>query len=269
MFQAREPQESLWQSEFLITPRKAKLMRRSWAEVFRNEVLVLIEEERFAPMYSCTARTWAGRTVRCRRCWESCIPGNNRHSPDTHFGPKSGSNGVFGRSSRPSADVGQGKNGGERTQQETLAPGGVSWRGVRLAGWRVSSGRAQSGWEWNGSQSGQGATGLILPRPALGKMQGDPACRAGEPSGEGEEPPPEGLGGHDLLDSPMRAVQQARLWAITWAASQAALAAKRPEGRWFSPTPYLRSRIAFSISAWRRWSASSSRVCPSRSVMKP
>ena len=52
MFQAREPQESLWQSEFLITPRKAKLMRRSWAEVFRNEALVLIEEERFAPMFS-------------------------------------------------------------------------------------------------------------------------------------------------------------------------------------------------------------------------
>ena len=47
MFQVREPQESLWQSEFLITPRKAKLMRRSWAEVFRNEALVLIEEERF------------------------------------------------------------------------------------------------------------------------------------------------------------------------------------------------------------------------------
>ena len=52
MFQAGEPQESLWQSEFLITPRKAKLMRRSWAQVFRNEALVLIEEERFAPMYS-------------------------------------------------------------------------------------------------------------------------------------------------------------------------------------------------------------------------
>ena len=68
---------------------------------------------------------------------------------------------------------------------------------VQLAGWRVSSGRAQSGWEWNGSQSGQGATGLILPRPALGKMQGDPACRAGEPSGEGEDPSSEGLGGHD------------------------------------------------------------------------
>ena len=58
----------------------------------------------------------------------------------------------------------------------------------------------------------------------------------------------------------MRAVQRARLWAITWTASQAPLAAKRPEGRWLSPTPYLRSRMAFSISAWRRWSASSSRV---------
>ena len=52
MFQAREPQESQRQSEFLITPRKAKLMRRSWEEVFRNEALVLIEEERFAPMHS-------------------------------------------------------------------------------------------------------------------------------------------------------------------------------------------------------------------------
>ena len=68
---------------------------------------------------------------------------------------------------------------------------------------------------------------------------------------------------------PIRAVQRARLWAIVWTASQAPLAAKRPEGRWFSPTPYLRSRMAFSISAWRRWSASSSSNSPSRSVMKP
>ena len=51
--------------------------------------------------------------------------------------------------------------------------------------------------------------------------------------------------------------------------SQAPLAAKRPEGRWLSPTLYLKSRIAFSISAWRRWSASSSRVSQSRSVMQP
>ena len=50
MFQAREPQESLWQSEFLITPRKAKLMRRSWAEVFRNEALVLPQDTTIRPL---------------------------------------------------------------------------------------------------------------------------------------------------------------------------------------------------------------------------
>ena len=66
---------------------------------------------------------------------------------------------------------------------------------------------------------------------------------------------------------PVRTVQRARLWAITpyrvrgrlCIASQAPLAAKRPEGRWLSPTPYSRSLMAFSTSAWRRWSASSSR----------
>ena len=68
---------------------------------------------------------------------------------------------------------------------------------------------------------------------------------------------------------PMRAVQRARLCAITCTASQAPLAAQHPDGMLFSPTPYLRSRMAFSTSAWRRWSASSSRVSPSRSVMKP
>ena len=51
-FERERPQESLWQSEFLITPRKARLMRRSWAQVFRNEAVPLIDEERFAEMYS-------------------------------------------------------------------------------------------------------------------------------------------------------------------------------------------------------------------------
>ena len=38
---------------------------------------------------------------------------------------------------------------------------------------------------------------------------------------------------------PMRVVQRARLWAITCTASQAPLAAKRPEGRWFNPDAVL------------------------------
>ena len=35
MFRIRDPQESLWQSQFLVTPKKAKRLERSWAEVFR------------------------------------------------------------------------------------------------------------------------------------------------------------------------------------------------------------------------------------------
>ena len=72
--------------------------------------------------------------------------------------------------------------------------GRFSWRGRWDTG-----GRAPSGREWNGSQPGQGATELGFPRPALWQMQSEAACRSGEPSGQGEDPPPEGLGGHDLL----------------------------------------------------------------------
>ena len=125
----------------------------------------------------------------------------------------------------------------------------ASLRG-RWVGWWVSGGRAPSGWEWNGSQSGQGAAEPLLPGPAPGKMQGQSACRAGDPSGQGKDPSSEGLGGHDLLtQADAGCPERARLCAITCTASQAPLAAKWPEGRWFSPTPYLRSRMAFSISA--------------------
>ena len=64
MFRERDPQVSLWQSEFLVPPKKARRLERSWAEVFRNEALPLIDEERFAPMYC--ARTTAVPTERCR-----------------------------------------------------------------------------------------------------------------------------------------------------------------------------------------------------------
>ena len=70
---------------------------------------------------------------------------------------------------------------------------------VQLAGWRVSGRRAPSGWEWQGAQSSEGATELVFPGPTLWKMQSEAARRTGEPSGEGEEPPPEGLGGHHRL----------------------------------------------------------------------
>ena len=58
---------------------------------------------------------------------------------------------------------------------------------------------APSGRPWQGSQSCQGATELVFPGPALGKMQSEAALRAGEASSEGEEASPEGLGGYQVL----------------------------------------------------------------------
>ena len=49
MFRMRDQQESLWQSRFLVTPKKAKRLEGSWAQVFRNQALPFIDEERFAP----------------------------------------------------------------------------------------------------------------------------------------------------------------------------------------------------------------------------
>ena len=81
--------------------------------------------------------------------------------------------------------------------------------------------------KWNRLQPGEGAAELLRPRPAFRKMQGQPACRAGEPSGDREEPPPEGLGGHHLLAQTDARCPAGQVCAITWAESQAALAAKR------------------------------------------
>ena len=75
-------------------------------------------------------------------------------------------------------DGGIGHGKGARGPDWSELAGTFSWRGR----W-VSGGRAPSGWEWNGSQPGQGATELGFPRPALWQMQGEAACRAGEPSG--------------------------------------------------------------------------------------
>ena len=65
----------------------------------------------------------------------------------------------------------------------------VCWDVELATGW-------PSGQEWNGSQAGEGVTELGIPGPALGEMQSEVACRAGDPSHQSEGPPPEGLGGH-------------------------------------------------------------------------
>ena len=72
------------------------------------------------------------------------------------------------------------------SQQGTLATGVARDCGDvgSVAGW-------PSGRERNGLQPGQGATELGFPRPAPGEMQSEAARRAGDPSHQSEDPPPE------------------------------------------------------------------------------
>ena len=120
------------------------------------------------------------------------------------------------------------------------------------------------------SESSEGATELDFPGPTLGQMQSEAAGRAGEPSGHGKEAASEGLGGHDLLAQTDARRPACQVVGDHLHRQPGAVGGEAARGlRWFNPTPYLRSRMAFSISAWRRWSASSARVSPSRSVVKP
>ena len=115
-------------------------------------------------------------------------------------------------------------------QQETLGDRpGSGLRGGWVVWWMGQAPTAPSGRKWQGAQSCQGATQLDFPGPALGKMQSEAARRAERLS----RPAIEKKRRRRVLvvttcsPRPMRAVQRARLCAITWTASQAALAAKR------------------------------------------
>ena len=161
--------------------------------------------------------------------------------------------------------------GGQHAGEDNRGPGRCDSVGRlgSMVGW-VRRRRCRQAGNGRARNRARARAELGFPGPMLGQMQSEAAGRAGEPSGHREEAPPEGFGGHHpLAQTDARGPAGQVMCAITWTASQAPLAGKRPEGRWLRATPCLRSRMAFSISALRRWSASSSMVSPSRSVMKP
>ena len=153
-------------------------------------------------------------------------------------------------------------------QQETLGDRpGSGLRGGWVVWWMGQAPTAPSGRKWQGAQSCQGATQLDFPGPALGKMQSEAARRAERLS----RPAIEKKRRRRVLvvttcsPRPMRAVQRARLCAITWTASQAALAAKRKAaGSAFlgHPRESPRGRIHIMTLARIRWGIN--RVRPHR-----
>ena len=78
-----------------------------------------------------------------------------------------------------------------------------------------TGGRAPSGWEWNGSQPGQGATELGFPRPALWQMQGGRRAERVSRPARAKTRRLRVLVVTICSPKPMRAVQRARLCAIT------------------------------------------------------
>ena len=101
-----------------------------------------------------------------------------------------------------------------------------------------------SGDEDDAAEPGEGVVELLGRWPPFGEVQGEFACGTGDPPWGAQVP-----AAISVSPSPMRLVQRARLWAVTLKLSQAALAPNFPDGRWLSPTPYLRSRIASSTTA--------------------
>ena len=136
---------------------------------------------------------------------------------------------------------------------ERIRSRGLSWTGVaRVCGDVGSVAGWPSGREWNGLQPGQARLNWVSQGQRRGR------CKVRRRAERVIRPTRAKTRCLRVLvitgrsPRPIRAVQRARLWRITWPASQAPLAAKRADGMWFSPTPYLRSRMAFSTSAWRR-----------------
>ena len=141
-----------------------------------------------------------------------------------------------------SAVVIRGADGGPRRRGRATPAGrqavgdhpGPGWRelagtfGCQMVG---QSPTVPSDWEWNGSQPGQGAAELGFPRPAPGKMQREAARERVSRPARAKNRRRRVLVVTTCSPRPSWAVQRARSCAITWTASQAALAAKRPEGR--------------------------------------
>ena len=132
-------------------------------------------------------------------------------------------------------------------------------RGLSRPGWREIAGTL--GQLQAGRQAGNGMAcrrakarlNWVSQGQRRGRCKSEAARRAGDPSHQSEDPPPEGLGDH----GPLAQTNPRRPGGPGYAPSPGPPTRRRwrrsaPTACWFSPTPYLRSRMAFSTSAWRR-----------------
>ena len=142
---------------------------------------------------------------------------------------------------------------------------GASW--LSPASWpdggSVADGRCQAG-RGMARSTCHGATDWVSQGQTLWQMQGEAACRAGEPVRPRRRTAAGGSWWSCCSPRPIRAVQRAQDRRRHHLYRQPSAVGGEAAGRHVvsESTPYLRSRMAFSISAWRRWSASLVRASP-------
>ena len=124
-----------------------------------------------------------------------------------------------------------GRDGGERTQQETLADrDGASWRGRSVVRWVAQAPRCRQ----VGSGIARSRARARVNWVSQGQCWG--RCKVRRRAERVSRPSREKNRRQRVLvvairsPRPSRVVQRARLWAIVWTANQAPLAAKRPDG---------------------------------------
>jgi hypothetical protein len=130
--------------------------------------------------------------------------------------------------------------------------------------------RARSGRVRDAAQPRQRHGERVGPRPAGGQVQRRPAGGAGEPAGQREQGPPQGLGdGLLVADAQAEGGDPADEVVGQGGGQQPrAVGGELPGGQLGQAGAALRSRMASSQTAWRRWSASSQVMVPGRSVTK-
>ena len=168
------------------------------------------------------------------------------------------------------AHGGGGRNCRISTQEETTA-GRV---GATLRGPSVVRRAAQWPTAWsspvrNSQEPGQGATELGFPRPASEKVQGEAPRLAGDASGEGEEASPEGLGGCHRIFQSDACGPAGQIVGHHLHRHPGSIGGEVPRGEMVESDAVLQVSYGILDPGVAAMVGSSSRVSPSRSVMKP
>ena len=128
----------------------------------------------------------------------------------------------------------------------------IGSRGISRPGRRGDCGDVESVAGWPSGGNGMACSrakarlNWVSQGQRRGEMQSEAARRAGDPSHQSEDPPPEGLGDHGPLAQTNPRRSSGPGYAPSPGPPASAVGGEARRRHVVSPTPYLRSRMAFS-----------------------